>query len=124
MPTLAEDREAIRDLYARYCLYLDNGAAREWAALYADDGEFVGGGDRVVGRGDLEAYAARLQPGTVHRIVANHVIDVDADVAACQASVVLIAGGVVVSSGRTADELHRIAGSWRIFRRTYVSDSS
>jgi uncharacterized protein (TIGR02246 family) len=121
--TLADDRDEIRDLYARYCLYLDTGAVEQWVSLYADDGRFTGGGDDVVGRQALEAYAMRLGAGTVHRMVLDHVIDVDGDTATCRASVVLTSGGAVVSVGRTTDELRRIGGSWRIARRTYVADA-
>jgi len=96
--TLSDDRDEIRDLYARYCLLLDAGAAAGFAALYTDDGEFHGGGDHVVGRRALEEYATRLAadapPGTLHRFVANLVIDVDVD------------------------------GSWRIARRDYIADGA
>ena len=43
MPTLTEDRDAIRDLFARYCMYVDSGASKEWAATFTEDGEFRGG---------------------------------------------------------------------------------
>ena len=122
MTSLAADREAIREVYARYCLYRDTGAVAEWVALYSDDGEFIGAGDHIVGREALEAYAAGLGAGTVHRMVLNHVIDVDGDTATCRASVFLISGEAIVSVGRTTDELRRISGSWRITRRSFVSD--
>jgi hypothetical protein len=120
--TLTDDYEAIRDIYARYCLYLDTGAVSEWVSLYTDDGEFSGAGDHIVGRQALEDYAARLGAGTVHRLVLNHVIDVNGDTATCRASVVLTSGTAIVSVGRTTDQLRRILGSWRIARRSFVAD--
>lgn len=125
MPTLADDRDAIRDVYARYVLALDTGAAADFADLYAEDGVFVGGGtggDDVVGRGALEAFAAGLGPGSVHRLSLNHVVDVDGDTAVCRSSIVVLAGTAVVSTGRVRDEFRRIDGAWRIARRTFTPD--
>jgi hypothetical protein len=38
MSTLVENRDAIRDLFARYRLYFDTGAVEEWAATFTADG--------------------------------------------------------------------------------------
>jgi uncharacterized protein (TIGR02246 family) len=125
VPTLADDRDAIRDLYARYVSALDAGEAATFASLYADDGVFVGGGtggDDVVGRDALEAFAASLVPGSVHRLSLNHVIDVDGDAAACRSSIVVLSGTAVVSTGRVHDQFRRVDGAWRIARRTFTPD--
>ena len=125
VPTLAADRDAIRDVYARYVTSLDTGAAADFAALYTDEGVFVGGGaggDDVVGRAALEAFAAGLGAGSVHRLSLNHVIDVDGDTATCRSSILVLAGNAVVSVGRVHDELRRVDGAWRIARRTFTPD--
>ncbi|MGY1741669.1 MULTISPECIES: SgcJ/EcaC family oxidoreductase [unclassified Blastococcus] len=125
VPTLADDRDAIRDVYARYVHALDTGAAATFAAFYTDDGVFVGGGtggDDVVGRAALEAFAAGLVPGSVHRLSANHLIDVEGDTAVCRSSIVVLSGTAVVSAGRVTDELRRVDGAWRIARRTFTPD--
>lgn len=127
MPTLADDRDAIRDVYARYVHSLDTGNAATFASLYTDDGVFVGGGtggDDVVGRAALEAFAAGLAPGSVHRLSLNHLIDVDGDTAVCRSSIVVLAGTAVVSVGRVTDRLCRVDGAWRIARRTFTPDGS
>ena len=123
MPTSSEDKDEIRELYARYCLSFDQGAATEWAACYTDDGEFIGAGQHLKGRRAMEQYLAGLGPSTQHRFTANHVIDLDGDRAVCHSSVLLLAGGEIASSGRTVDELERVDGAWKIARRTYEPDA-
>jgi hypothetical protein len=124
MPTLAEDRDAIRDLFARYCLYVDTGAAGDWAATFTDDGEFLAGGDPVTGHAALKSFAASIPSGTLHHMVINEAIDIDGDIARCRSSVLVTSKGAVVTTGRSEDELRRINGSWRIARRTYAPDPS
>jgi uncharacterized protein (TIGR02246 family) len=123
VPTSSEDKDEIRELYARYCLYFDQGAAIEWAACYTDDGEFIGAGQHLKGRRAMEQFLAGLATSTRHRFTANHVIDLDGDRAVCHSSVLLLDGGEIASSGRTVDELERVDGAWKIARRTYEGDA-
>jgi uncharacterized protein (TIGR02246 family) len=122
MATTSEDKDEIRELYARYCLYFDQGAATEWAACYTDNGEFIGAGQHLQGRQAMEEYLAGFTSSTRHRFTANHVIDLDGDRAVCRSSVLLLDGGAIASSGRTVDELERVDGAWKIARRTYEGD--
>lgn len=124
MPTLAEDRDAIRDLFARYCRYIDTGAVDEWAATFTENGEFLGAGEPLLGRVALRAFASQLPAGTLHHMVLNEAIDVVGDSAICRSSVVVAANGAIVVIGRSDDELRRVDGAWRIARRTFVSDGS
>jgi uncharacterized protein (TIGR02246 family) len=121
--TDSEDRDEIRELYSRYCLYFDEGAATEWAACYTEDGEFIGAGQHLKGRREMERYLTSLPDGTRHRFTANHIIDLDGDRAVCRSSVLLLDGGEIASSGRTVDELERVDGTWKIARRTYRADA-
>jgi uncharacterized protein (TIGR02246 family) len=124
MTTLTEDREAIRDLFARYCHAIDTGAARTWAGMFTTDGEFkTGFGDPLVGRDALEAFAAGIAAGTLHHMVLNLAVDVDGDLATCQSSVLVTANGAILTTGRSEDELRRVDGSWQIARRNYVADA-
>jgi uncharacterized protein (TIGR02246 family) len=122
--TTSEDRDEIRDLYARYCLFFDQGAAADWAAMYTEDGEFVGSGQHLRGRAALEEFLAGLPAGTRHRITANHVIDIDGDRAVCTSSVLLLDGGAIASSGRAVDQLRRVDGTWRIAHRSFTPDAT
>jgi uncharacterized protein (TIGR02246 family) len=123
MPTLTEDRDAIRDLFARYCAYVDTGAAEEWAATFTEDGEFRTDRVTLVGRDALRSFAARLPPGGLHHLVMNQAIDVEGDTATCRASVLVTSKSVIVTTGRSLDELRRVGGSWLIVRRTYSPDA-
>lgn len=119
--TLAEDRDAIRDLYARYCHDIDSGAAASWADAFTDDATFDAGfGEPLVGRDALLAFASGLAPGSVHHMVLNEAIDVDGDTATCRSSVLVISGGAVVAAGRSDDVLRRVDGRWRIAERVFA----
>lgn len=124
MASLAEDRDEIRDLFARYCLYIDTGASDDWADLFAEDGELAGVGEPVVGRDALAAFAAAVAAGSggMHHLVLNEVIDVDGDHAAARSSIVMIAGSSVGLTGRYEDTLRRVDGRWRLARRLLHRD--
>jgi ketosteroid isomerase-like protein len=122
MPNLFEDRDAIRDLFARYCIYIDTGAADKWADTFTDDGEFIAGPEPVVGRAALQAFAAAIPAGSIHHMVVNAAIDVEGDTARCTSSVLVTGGGAIVITGRNEDELVRIGGDWQIVRHTFTPD--
>jgi uncharacterized protein (TIGR02246 family) len=119
----SDDRDDIRELYARYCLAFDQGAAVEWANCYKEDGEFVGAGEHLKGRTAMEEFLGNMPPSNLHRFTANHIIDLDGDRAVCRSSVLLLLDGVIASSGRTVDQLERVDGTWKIARRDYHGDA-
>jgi uncharacterized protein (TIGR02246 family) len=121
MPSLSEDRDEIRDLFARYCMHMDTGEAEAWAALFTDDGVFDVGPQSFVGRDALVGFATSVGP-TLHHMVLNEVIDVDGDVASCRASILAFAGGQIVVTGRYQDTLQRVGGRWRIAKRVFTAD--
>ena len=123
MPTLSEDRDAIRDLYARYCHVVDLGSAEEWADMFTDDAEFIATGIKVVGRDALVALGTTFSKGAIHHMTLNLAIEVAGDGATCDSSVLIVASSAVMSSGRSADELRRVDGSWRIARREFTADA-
>jgi uncharacterized protein (TIGR02246 family) len=125
MPTLAEDRDAIRDLFARYCLCVDTGDTDGYADVFTDDGEMVIPAMEVAvsGRDALRKFATTFR-GTMHHMVMNEVIDVDGDTARVRSSILVISNGAVSLSGRYTDQLRRIDGGWRIARRELASDGA
>jgi hypothetical protein len=125
MSSAAEDRDEYRDLNARYCLHVDTGPAESWAALFTEDGCFGGAGrDDVVGTEALQQFAAGLlsRPNRIHHMITNEVLDVDGDTATGSASLVIVAGGALRTSGRYADTLRRVDGHWRFATRTFTPD--
>jgi uncharacterized protein (TIGR02246 family) len=122
MPSISEDRDEIRDLFARYCVHIDSGEGAEWAGLFTEDGVFEVGADPLVGREALAAFASSLGGAAMHHMVLNEVIDVEGDVASCRASIVVVAGGQLVTTGRYRDTLRREDGRWRIARRSFTPD--
>jgi uncharacterized protein (TIGR02246 family) len=123
MPSTSEDRDEIRDLFARYCLHIDAGEAAEWAALFTEDGVFDMGSEPLVGREALAVFAGSLG-ASMHHMVLNEVIDVDGDVASSRASILVVAGGQLVTTGRYRDTLRREDGRWRIAKRTFTPDTA
>jgi ketosteroid isomerase-like protein len=125
MPSLADDRDAIRELMARYNHAIDGGEAEAWAGLFTADALFETG-QEFRGTDELVAFAegvARSGRRTRH-VVANEVIEVDGDGATCQAYLLLYAGSPpqLALTGTYDDELLRIEGSWRYSRRTFTPD--
>ena len=78
MASTSEDRDEIRDLFARYCVHMDAGEAAEWAALFTEDGVFDMGTGPIVGREALAVFAGSIG-GSMHHMVMNEVIDVGVD---------------------------------------------
>ena len=121
---LAADRDAIRDLTARYCLYIDTGRAEEWAALWTEDGEFDLGGRVVRGRDELREHAVHMEPGRVHHLATNLVIEVDGDEATNEMSMLLTSKGTIALVARVHDVLRRVDGVWLLHRKSYEVDQA
>jgi hypothetical protein len=126
MPSVAEDRDAIRDLYARYATDIDGGAdrAEEWSLHYAEDGRFEPGGGRapLVGRAALRDFALTMPATGIRHVLSNMVIDVDGDTATCEALVIVVVENQIVSVGVARDDLRRIDRRWQITLRRFTPD--
>lgn len=133
-----EDLEQILQLFMDYKRVLDAKDFAAYAALFADDGEFVAieGGAR--GRAAIEAMVAAM-PGTDllganvgddFHLVLNPQIELDADDpdrARAQSTWAYVVKGdagepVLAKLGHYDDELVRESGTWRFLRRAAPMD--
>ncbi|MGH7815339.1 MAG: nuclear transport factor 2 family protein [Candidatus Binataceae bacterium] len=81
-----QDREELRELYARYCLAIDNGRYDEWIDCFTDDGVFESPRfGRCAGRDGLREFCERhkesLGGARVLHIVTNLSFEIDGDTA-------------------------------------------
>ncbi len=122
-----EDREAIRDLIARYGPLADSGQAEAVAALFAEDGVYaVGGMGEAKGRAAIAAlisgpvHQALMADGCAH-VLSSPAIDLSGDraVARCHSVVLRHQDGewapVRVAANRW--ELARTSEGWQVTRR-------
>ena len=122
-----EDREAIRDLIARYGPLADSGQAEAVAALFAEDGVYaVGGMGEAQGRAAIAAlisgpvHQALMADGCAH-VLTSPVIALEGDraVARCHSIVFRHEDGewapVRVAANRW--ELTRGKAGWQVTRR-------
>lgn len=122
-----EDREAIRDLIARYGPLVDSGRVAEAAALWAEDGVYeVGGYGAYVGPAAIRAllegpdHQALIAGGAAH-VLSPPVITLDGDEAVAHTySLVLRRSGAAWDTHRAAANewhLRRDREGWRVTRR-------
>ena len=124
----AEDREAVRDLMARYAWHLDHGAWDEWRALFAPDGRWGSEGDRpFVGQDALGKLAENLTkrregaPPSRHFIVGGWLSAVAGGARLrTYVAVMLPASGEIKTVGEYDVTFVRAASGWRIRELLFV----
>ncbi|MGH7899581.1 MAG: nuclear transport factor 2 family protein, partial [Candidatus Binatia bacterium] len=127
MATVSEDKDAIRELIARYCFLIDGKQYDEWAKTFAEDAVFeVVGTFKFEGREAIRAFADNIPlneqglPGFKHCTL-NHVVSVDGDRAKAECYVVLVNDGKPLQinmAGRYEDDLVKQGGRWLFRKRT------
>jgi hypothetical protein len=120
---MTTDREAIRNLLARYCHHVDAAETEEWLGLYTDNPTLdLGMGDGpMTGHDALREMSARRVAGSALHLSANAVIDVQGDEADVASYVVVIGNNddpAIRLGGRYVDKLRRIDGEWRFESRS------
>ncbi|HVN87786.1 MAG TPA: nuclear transport factor 2 family protein [Candidatus Binatia bacterium] len=128
MATLLEEKDAIRELQARYCYYFDNAEFDRWLELWTPDGVFdLGTRGRVAGRDGLRKFlhSIPLTNGSpmMRHCVMNPLIDITGDRAHAWCYVVVIHGGSplgLTMAGRYEDQVVKTDGRW-LFQERKVS---
>jgi 3-phenylpropionate/cinnamic acid dioxygenase small subunit len=121
-----DDREELRELYARYCLSIDNGRYDDWIDCFTDDGVFESPRfGRHAGREDLRRFCTRYEESlggakALH-VVANISFEIKGDAAAgvCYLMYHHCKEGRLeqVAVGFYTDRLRKTAGGWRFASR-------
>lgn len=123
MVDLAADRDAIRDLLARYTYNGDRGRVAELAACFAADGVIEYPGNTAHGPA---AIAAALSGGTAERNpaltflrhhITNPLIEVDGDSATARSYFAVHTDIGPDHSGTYSDKLVRTPDGWRFAHR-------
>ena len=130
MGSVLEEKDAIRELLARYCFHFDAGEFDQWLELFTEDGVFdLGSRGRFAGREALRSFL-KVVPLTdglpmIRHCVTNVIIDVQGEQATAHSYVLVVRGGAalgVLAAGRYADQLTKQGGAWRFRERKVYFD--
>lgn len=132
---LLEDREEIARVLMDYGRLLDGRDFKGYAALFASDGEWVGGFGSARGPAAIQAMmekeirprGAGGMPDASYHLLSSFEIEVAGDTATAWSRWSFVMEGqdrrgVIVAGGRYEDELVREAGRWRFKRRVVHAD--
>ena len=129
MTLTLEDREAIRDLFARQNLAYDRREAERTAAMFTEDGvlELMGSDLRFEGRDSIRAYMGRLLEvtGDDYRHWTNSLaieaVEGAPDEARveCYIAAFGMNDGTLRLAGRYFDHLRKVDGEWLFAHRRY-----
>ena len=128
-----EDNEQIAQLLIDYGRHLDSRDLAAYAALFATDGEWVGGFGTVKGRANIQAFmekslGAGPNRGGSYHIMSNVVITVKGDSATAWSRWTFVTpgerGATIAQAGRYDDTLVRENGAWKFKRRVASNDTA
>lgn len=113
----SEDRIAIIDLLARYCVYLDRDDIDRWVELFTDDVAYTVYGHTFDGHDGLRRMVGGALGG-LHLGGAPVIDEVDADrVEVHQSLLFFPVGDEPMRRATYTDEIMRTSSGWRIARR-------
>ena len=130
MASVLEEKDAIRELMARYCFHFDNGELDDWLTLFTEDGVFdLGPRGRLAGHEALRKFLKSIPltnglPMMKHCVM-NTIVSVNGDRATARSYVVVVQGGeqlAVSIAGRYEDGLAKVGGAWRFTERKVYFD--
>ncbi|HEV2335049.1 MAG TPA: nuclear transport factor 2 family protein [Stellaceae bacterium] len=129
MPTISEEKDAIREVMAEYCFALDGGRYDDMAALFTEDGTWDTAFGKATGRPAISGHARDIRvragdnrPRAVH-LVTNIAIALSGETAEVRSNWTVVqnspenstGGPKIGSGGAYADQMVKVNGRW-LFR--------
>jgi uncharacterized protein (TIGR02246 family) len=118
-----EDKDAIRELTARYCYAVARNEPEAVVALFCKDGSLVMFDRAFQGHDELRRAYAQGTPGVAPKpFIQNHVIELDGDRAQGMCAVEIRAiqnGEAYTAAGYYEDEYRREDGEWKFACRRF-----
>ena len=128
MPSVAEEKDAIREVLAEYCFCLDGGRFADMAALFTPDGVWDTAFGKGIGRDGIEALVRNMRAARPHgehhrgvHLCSNFVIKLNGESARVLSNWVVaqnsLTGPIVSAAGAYEDEMVKQDGIWRFQSR-------
>jgi 3-phenylpropionate/cinnamic acid dioxygenase small subunit len=126
-----EDKDAIRELLARYCFLLDGFRLTEFAALFTADGEWISRNGNATGRDAIERLLRGLVPEPApgrrrKHLTTNIVIELAGDRASVTSNFLVVrhseAGPAIAVAGTYDDTVVKTGGEWKFKSRKLSHD--
>ncbi|MBS0560039.1 MAG: nuclear transport factor 2 family protein [Proteobacteria bacterium] len=129
MPSMEEEKSAIREVLSEYCFHLDSGRFDDMARLFAADGTWATAYGKATGREAIAALGRKMRAGrpitpatrSVH-LVTNFVIKLDGNRAHVLSNWMVAQNGpngpIVSAAGGYEDDMVKQGGAWLIQTRT------
>ena len=128
-----EDKEQIAQVLIDYGRHLDSRDLAAYAALFATDGDWVGGFGTVKGRANIQAFMEKSlgtgpNRGGSYHIMSNFVIAITGDTATAWSRWTFVTpgerGATIAQAGRYDDTFVRENGVWKFKRRVASNDTA
>jgi 3-phenylpropionate/cinnamic acid dioxygenase small subunit len=129
--SMLEDKDAIRELLARYCFLLDGYKLDQFAALFTADGEWISRNGTAKGPADIEALLRGMVPEPApgrrrKHFTTNIIIDLTGDAATVISNFLVVrdseAGPAIAVAGTYEDTVVRTADGWKFKSRKLSHD--
>src|SRR6201996_6584062 len=126
-----EDKDAIRELLARYCFLLDGYRLSEFAALFTADGEWISRNGTAKGPEAIERLLRGLVPEPApgkrrKHFTANIIVELSGDSATVVSNFLVVrdseAGPTIAVAGTYDDIVVRTAEGWKFKSRRLSHD--
>ncbi|KRB83000.1 hypothetical protein ASE00_13500 [Sphingomonas sp. Root710] len=117
------DREAIKELTARYAREVARGNGRGVGALYAEDGRFAAGALDYSGRANIQDFLEGvIKPGKNIPLITGHIIEIDGCDATCFSIMYTpwYRDETPGFCGEYKDKLRKVGGQWYFLERDFT----